>query len=37
VAPLAAQRAAFQKDGGADAGAIVDGIFLYVKNYTSLH
>ena len=32
VAPHAGQRAAFQKDGGADAGAVMDGKFFYVKN-----
>lgn len=37
VTPPAAQRAAFQEDGGAYTGAIVDGIFFYVKYNTIQH
>ena len=37
VAPPARKRAAFEKNGGPDARAIVDGIFFYVKNFPGLH
>jgi hypothetical protein len=37
VAPPAAQRAAFQEDGGTNAGAIVDGVSLNVENNACLH
>jgi hypothetical protein len=33
VAPDAAQRAAFEEYGGADAGAVVQGIPLNIKKY----
>lgn len=37
VAPPAAERAAFEEDGSADAGAVVNGIFLDVENQTVCH
>ena len=36
MAPPARQGAALKKNGGPDAGAIVNGILLYVENFPGL-
>jgi hypothetical protein len=37
VAPPARQRAAFEKNGGANSMSIVDGIFFYVEYFAGYH
>ena len=37
VAPTACQRTAFEKDGCTDARSVADGIFFYVKYFSSQH
>ena len=37
VAPPTVQGTSFKKDSGADAGAVMDGIFFYVKDNAFFH